>query len=166
MIARFALAAVCITALAFSACGGGDETDATAGTPALRNTPIPTVVVEATATPVCDPPAASSMPANFPADVPVPPGYKVDAVETAPHLKVVGRVIPPESRTAAYGTVFQAILDNMISQGWSAQRESGGDGARISFQDNQGRTGRYSALPVLGCTREVELTYELDWITP
>ena len=166
MMARFALAAVIVAALAFNACGGSDETDATAGTPALRNSPIPTVVVEPTATPVCDPPAASSMPANFPPDVPVPPEYKVDRVETAPYLKVEGRVTPPETRGPAYGTVFQAIQGNMIDLGWSVQRSGEGDGAHVTFTTSDGRSGSYTAVPVLGCTEEVHLTYELNWITP
>jgi hypothetical protein len=168
MIRRLALVAVCIAALpvALSACGGSDRTDATAGTPVLRNTPIPTVAVEPTATPVCDPPAASAMPANFPSDVPVPPGYKVDAVETAPHLKVAGRVVPPPVGKIPYGVVSDALTDNLTTRGWRLDRVPEGDGITMRFTNSDGRSGTYHVLPVVGCTAEVSLTYELEWVTP
>jgi hypothetical protein len=163
---RLALAAFVALSIALSGCGGSDETDATSGTPALRNTPIPSVAIAPTATPVCDPPAASAMPANFPADVPVPPGYKVDAVETAPHLKVEGRVLPPPAGKIPYGVVSDALTDNLTSRGWRLERLPQGDGITMQFTGADGRSGTYHVLPVVGCTAEVQLTYELDWITP
>lgn len=165
-IARMSLAVISLVVLALAACGGNDDTSATSGTPVLRNSPIPTIVLTPTAAPMCEQPAASSMPATFPADVSVPPGFKVDVVETAPHLKVQGRVVPPGDGRAAYGTVFDALLDNMSELNWTLARDGEGDGAKATFTAADGRSGTYHALPILGCPQEVQLTYELLWVTP
>ena len=155
-----------LAVLVLAACGGEDETAAITGTPVLRSSPIPTAVIEPTPTPVCDPPAQSTLPDNFPQDVSVPPEYKVDAVETTPHLKVVGRASPPSGRVP-YAVVFEELQRRMNEQGWTTSRPSAtGDGARINFESDDGRGGFFHALPDAACTREVNLIYEFFWITP
>jgi hypothetical protein len=168
---KIRLSAVTLIVLAFAgaaltACGGDDETSATTSTPVLRSSPIPSVEPVASPTAVCDPPAQATLPANFPTDVPVPPEYKVDGVETTPHLRVLGRALPPPAGVA-YALVFEELHRRMIATGWDTSRASRVDGARIDFNwEEDGRAGFFHAIPVEGCVQEVHLIYEFFWITP
>jgi hypothetical protein len=109
------------------------------------------------------------LPANFPADIPVPPEYKVDEVQTEPFLKVVGRATPPNPGRAAYGAVHDALVANLTERGWTlefAPRSEGADGAHVIMTHPDGRNGRYRSQSIEGCVGEVLLTYELNWVTP
>jgi hypothetical protein len=161
-----AMIVVALWGVAFAACGGDDGTQAVTGTPVLRSSPIPPVSPVASPTAVCDTPALASMPANFPADVPVPPEYKVDSVETAPYLKVVGRASPPPGGPA-YAVVFEELQRRLIESGWRPTLDPEGEGVRINFvREDDGRSGFFRVVPVADCQREVTLSYELSWVTP
>src|SRR5690242_5252594 len=80
-------------AIMIAACGGGSGRSSS-GIPTLDNAQIPTVPAAIPTAPTCDTTANIPLPANFPSDIPVPPGYKVWSVSTSPYLHVDGRLVP------------------------------------------------------------------------
>ena len=159
--AWLAACAVVLAACAGVACGGDD--DSRPLLPRLEGTPLPTV------TPInCAVASPVDLPAEFPSELAVPPNYEVAVVETAPFLKVTGRLqTPPDEIQLRPPMVLlaTAIADN--SPAWTFGPNQSTDTLDITFTHADGRAGRYTALPIRGCRPDqLELTYEIPWVTP
>ena len=137
--------------------------------PTLSGTEIPTVSpVPATAA-ICTPPEILSLPANVPADVTVPPDIVVFSVKTTPFLHMVLRVTPPSNlniNEPRHGVVANAILQRLTTLGWTPQLNPRVDGLDYTFKHTDGRAFHLNAIPRKECGDQVQLTYDLPWITP
>jgi hypothetical protein len=143
-----------------AACGGDD--DPRPLLPQLAGTPL------ATATPIeCGVPSPLELPAEFPSDLAAPPNYLVESIQSSPYLRVTGRLkTPPDEillRTPME-LLEAAIADN--SPGWTFGPNQSADALDHTFTHTDGRSGRYTAGPIRGCRPdELELTYEITWVT-
>ena len=153
-------------ALALAAACGSDSGDESSAIPTLAGTPIPAVVATPTATPVCDRAPAGNLPA-LPADVPIPPGAVAETVETSPHLRVVFRVVPPESTGGRppYTILVGALVDQFRANGWGLKFNDRVDGQDWDFSKPDGRTGHFNVMSYAGCTTAARLLLDLNWIT-
>jgi hypothetical protein len=109
------------------------------------------------------------MPANFPAEIPVPPDYQVWSVTTSPYLTVVGRTTPPidpARHEVPRGVVAQSLLDILVGRGWTAQINKHVDGQDYDVKSPDGRVLHFNALEKPECFGSVQLTYDLKWVTP
>lgn len=159
--ALLALAIMMGVAAAAFACGGDDDDSSLI--PQLAGTPLPTV------TPVlCGVTSPATLPASFPSDVAVPPVYLIESIETAPFLKVSGRVTIPPDQVGSRPPVellAAAIGENM--PGWTFAPNQSPTGLDFTFTHPDGRSGRYTAENVPRCTLDIFLlSYEIPWVTP
>src|SRR5262245_12248700 len=150
--------ALMLAVFAGFACGGDD--DSRPLLPRLEGTPLPTV------TPVeCSVPSPVEIPTEFPTDLAVPPNFLVETVETAPFLKVAGRLkTPPDEIQLRTPMVLleTAITEN--SPDWTFGPNQSTDALDITFTHADGRSGRYTAVLIRGCPPDVfDLTYEIPW---
>ncbi len=154
-------------AITLAACGGGSKkSDPNAGLPVLGGTAIPTTSPVPPTEAVCAPAQPIDLPASFPKDVPVPDGYTVFRVTTSPYLHVVGRLTPTASRSnPPKGIVADAIVRSLVTHNWSTHLNIHEDGQDYDFTNPDGRVGHFLSAPVAGCTGQVELTYDLKWVT-
>ncbi len=158
----FAFLAVAMLALA-AACGEGDDVPDTVK---LAGTVIPTATPEPTPIPVCDPPVALPVPANFPPEVRLPLTIVVWKVITSPHLRLEGRVRDPNvDSSAAQQAVDIGIVAALRFEGFEIGDEPGPNGGYVFHKDNGGRTGEYLGVPIPECPGQVEMIYEIYWIT-
>jgi hypothetical protein len=151
--------------LLVAACGGGD---ANSLVPELEGTPLPTATQVPPTEAVCEIAAPVPLPANFPADVAVPPNYVVSSVETMPYLKSDGIVVPPPDPDGVRGPLAMlefAIVDNMRAT-WTFEVDPFADGRGYTFTSQDGREGGFFAAPLAGCPDTVTLRYEIKWVTP
>lgn len=165
---RFFAAALVLLAgaAAFASCGGNGDDDFDV-VPTLAGTPIPTAAIEPSPTPVCDVAAPLPVPANFPADVRLPPDYKIASIETAPHLKVVGRATPPQPKKGTVASELAVSMqDALRSRGWALTLNPRTAGQDYTLTAPDGRTGHFNVQIVPGCPAHAELLVELFWITP
>lgn len=157
-----------LSAAVTAACGSGSKKTAPGGGLVLVGTVIPTAP-PATLTPaVCKPPAALSLPANFPADFPVPPDFVVWSVETSPHLHVEGRASPPPAANGEppKGVVANALVTRGTAMGWQFATRNHIDGQDYMFVTPDGRTGHFNANQApAGCEGQVILVLDADWVT-
>lgn len=163
-----ALAVVAVAMIA-AACGGGASDTSTDGGPKLAGTPIPTVPLPTPTETVCSPPTPMTLPADFPAEIPVPPDYQVWSVTESPYLTVVGRTTPPvspERDEVPHGVVAQSLLDILVGRGWRPSINKGIDGLDYNVTAPDGRVVHFNALNKPECFGSVQLTYDLKWITP
>jgi len=160
-IAAFAGGLLAATVVAACGGGGGDEPN---GVPTLAGTPLPTVTAVPTPTPVCDPPQALALPADFPPEVPVPPGFVVWELSRTPYLHVVGRVVPPpDQRLTPNAVLLQAILDHANANRWHLFANSQVDGVDYTFTLPDGRQGHVN-VNVAPCPGQAQLTWDLFWV--
>lgn len=146
-----------------AACGGGG--DDVPDTVRLAGTPIPTASAEPTPAPVCDPPVALPVPANFPPEVRLPTSMVVWRVITTPHLRLEGRVVDPTLDSAsAQRNVDQGITAALRFEGFTISDKPGPLGGYL-FSAPDGRMGEYLGIPIDECPGQVELIYELYWVT-
>jgi hypothetical protein len=151
-------------ALSLAACGGDDDD----GRPIVRisNSPIPTVTAAAPTAVICEVAEPQALPANFPADiVPVPPDFVASTVETEPYLRVVGRVTPPPDERPTHIVVSDA-LNFILGRTFELQLQPRVEGMDWNFSHSDGRRGHYNARPVTGCFGQVEIVFDLEWVTP
>jgi hypothetical protein len=150
--------AVVVTA---AACGGGDSGND--GVPQLEGTPLPTATP-----PTCTVTEPLALPANFPADVAVPPNYLISSIDTEPLLRLEGRIDPPADPTGVRSPIQMlefAIADNMLD--WTFGENQSVGGLDHTFTHPDGRSGRYTSGLVDGCPPyHLSLSYEIPWITP
>jgi hypothetical protein len=144
-----------------AACGGGDDDGS--NVPVLQGTPL------ATATPpTCTVNEPLALPANFPADVAVPPNYLIETIETSPGLKLEGRIDPPPDSAGVLSPIQVlevAIEDNM--PGWTFGENESPGGLDYTFTHPDGRTGSYISDLVDGCPPyHLSLSYDIPWVTP
>jgi hypothetical protein len=150
-----------VAALA-AACAGGDDVPARVR---LAGTPIPTATPQPTPAPVCEPPVALPVPANFPAEVRLPTTIVVWSVETTPYLRLVGRVSDPTIDSyAAQQAVDTGIIQALQFEGFEIGADPGPNGGYV-FTAPDGRRGEYLGVPIVECPGQVELLYELYWVT-
>jgi len=162
---RWRLAAPVVAAAAlFAACGsGGDDVPDTVR---LAGTVIPTATPEPTPIPVCDPPVALPVPANFPVEVRLPETIVVWKVITSPHLRLEGRVRDPSvDSVTAQQAVDLGITEALKFEGFTISGTPGPNGGYVFSADNGGRMGEYLGIPILECPGQVEMIYEVYWIT-
>ncbi|MBI5290122.1 MAG: hypothetical protein HY873_14200 [Chloroflexi bacterium] len=157
---RRRLMAAVVTAAAaalFAACGsGGDDVPDTVR---LAGTVIPTATPEPTPIPVCDPPVALPVPANFPVEVRLPETIVVWKVITSPHLRLEGRVRDPTvDSITAHQAADLGITQALRFEGFTLSLP-GPNGGYIFSADNGGRRGEYLGLPILECPGHVEMIY-------
>jgi len=165
--AAIVLAAVVVGMAA--ACGGGSNANPNSDGPKLAGTPIPTVPLPTATEVVCSPPAQIAMPANFPAEIPLPSDFQVWSVTTSPYLTVVGRTTPlidPESREVPRGVVARNLLTTLVGQGWTPQFNQHVDGRDYDVTSPDGRTLHFNALEKQECFGSVQLTLDVKWVTP
>jgi hypothetical protein len=165
------VALIVAMALVAAACGGDDDAPIVGaprlvGTPLATATPLPVTPIQ------CDVEDPLPVPANFPPDVPIPPGYEIATIQTDPHLQTVGRLKPPSDAEAGDAPVFLpatalevAIIENMRAV-WFFRLNTGVDGRDYNFEHQDGRRGHFNAVSVRGCPEHAELTYDFFWITP
>lgn len=164
MLHRLIPIALVAAAAALAACGGGD--DGVSHVPTLAGTPIPSAVIEPTATPVCEVVAPLPLPPNLPSDVPLPPDLLVTRVEAAPHLLIEGRTAPPAEAGPNPSSVLAGSLEaELREQGWDVTQNFRVEGNDYTFTAPDGRTGHFNAHRVAGCAANADLTLELFWIT-
>ncbi|MBI5284236.1 MAG: hypothetical protein HY874_03995 [Chloroflexi bacterium] len=162
--AGLVVAVVVIAALA-AACGdGGGEIDGVGVK--LAGSPIPTVSPVPPTPVICAPATPMSLPESFPKEIPVPEDYVVWAVETVPYLHVVGRTTPPfDQGNPPHGIVADALNQKMGARGWRGKLNQGVDGGDYDLTAPDGRVMHFNALPKPECG-DVQLTYDLRWVTP
>jgi len=157
-----ALAGALLAAAAVAACGGGG--DQPAGVPTLAGTPLPTVTALPTPTPVCNPPQQLALPADFPPELPVPPGFIVWELSRTPYLHLVGRAVPPpDERLTPNAVLLQAILDHANANRWRLYANSHVDGVDYTFTLPDGRQGHLN-VNVAPCPGQAQLTWDIFWV--
>lgn len=167
--ARLAMLAVALgfALLLFAACGTKTKDGPTL--PTLAGTAIPTVSPVPPTAAICTPPEILSLPANIPADVTIPPDVVVFSVKTTPFLHLVLRVTPPSNlniNEPRHGVVANAILQRLTTLGWIPALNARVDGLDYTFKHTDGRTFHMNAISRKECGDQVQLTYDLPWITP
>jgi hypothetical protein len=106
------------------------------------------------------------LPANFPAEIPVPPNFIVWSMEQSPHLKVVGRVMAPlEPPNPPHGVVADALVRLLEEKGWRTKFNEHVDGVDYDMTAPDGRVLHFNTLTKKECANVVELTYDVQWIT-
>lgn len=160
--------ALVLVALLFVACGGDGED--IPPFPTLVGTPIPTVRIEPSPTPACDVDAPAQLPANFPppAEILLPPDLVLSSAETTPHMRIVGRTVPPiaEGSDEQPAAVLSANLVLALrDRGWTGTFNPEGDGYDYDLTHPDGRTAHFNAQRVPGCPDVAQLTLDLYWIT-
>ncbi len=157
-----AFAVVGCALLLAAACGSADDVPDRVK---LAGTAIPTITPSPTPVPVCDPPAALPVPANFPVEVRLPTTIVVWSVQTTPHLRLVGRVRDPNTDSrSAQQAVDTGILLALKFEGFEIGADPGPNGGYV-FTAPDGRQGEYMGIPIPECPGQVEMIYELYWIT-
>ncbi|MDP9238471.1 MAG: hypothetical protein M3P30_13940 [Chloroflexota bacterium] len=139
--------------------------------PTLAGTAIPTVSPVPPTAVVCTPPEPLTLPPSFPAElaVVIPPDMTVYSVNTTPHLQVIGRVPPPfdpNRNEPPFGIAAFTVVQRMEGIGWAPKINQKADGADWTFTAPDGRMLHFNALPKPQCSNVVQLTYDLQWLTP
>lgn len=160
----YRLIPIALIAAALVACGGDEQ--AISDIPTLAGTPIPSAVIEPTATPVCEVATPLPVPATLPPDVPLPPDLKITRVETAPHLVIEGRTAPPaETGPNPVAVLAGSLQAEMQQRGWTLTQNFRVEGSDYTFTGADGRTGHFNAHRVAGCAANADLTIEFFWVT-
>jgi hypothetical protein len=164
-VVRAAGVAVLVIGALAAGCGDGDGGGG--GGVKLAGSPIPTVSPLPPTPTICAPSTALTLPASFPKEIPVPEDYVVWAVETAPSLHVVGRTTPPVGPgDAPHDRVASALGQKMAARGWRVQLNPNVDGLDYDITAPDGRVLHTNALNKPECGIDVQLTYDLRWVTP
>ena len=145
-----------------SACGGGG--DDVPGTVKLAGTPIPTATVAPTPVPVCDPQSQLAVPASFPPEITLPTTFVAWSVETTPHLRVIGRVRDPSKPSVEVQLLVEVALVAQLKLQFKVGTEPGPNGGYVITAPD-GRQGEFLAQPIEECQGQVELFYDLYWVT-
>ncbi len=161
---RAVLAIGLIVTVAITAACGGTKNDVPDAVK-LAGTAIPTVTAEPTQAPVCEPTTPVTIPANFPPEITLPQVFVPWSVETTPHLRVIGRVQDPAGGNSAD---VQAVIEPQIVAALRTKFEIASTpgpngGYVISLPD--GSKGEFLATPVEECPGQVELFYDIYWVT-
>ena len=159
--------AICVLtgAVALSCGGGDDEPDL----PDLAGTAIPTAVLSPTPAPYCMPGQTLAYPESFAALKIGVPEMKLESVETAPYLKIVGisdpdYIVGRDERIAPTVLIGELMGRGLARDGWSVVDTTVGP-ARFEFSMPDGRRGTVVVQDLTSCPPNVRVTIELPWIT-
>jgi len=167
-VATIALTVAIVGIAAAAACGGNSGAPSSGGAPKLAGTAIPTVPLPTPTEVVCSPPAQLAIPANFPAEIPLPPDYQVWSVTTSPNLIVIGRTTPsitPGSLDVPRGVVARDLLTAFVGRGWTPKLNQV-DGRDYNLTSPDGRILHFNAIERPECGGIVQLTFDVKWVTP
>ena len=144
-----------------AACGAGNDVPDTVK---LAGTVIPTATVAPTPAPICDPPSPVTVPANFPSEIPLSEQFVPWSVQTTPHLKVVGRIEDLSRDSLTLQSVLEPTLLAQLKLQFEVSTEPGPNGGYILTAPD-GRTGEFVTYQIAECQGQVELFYDLYWVT-
>lgn len=152
---------VIIAALILSAGCGGDDVP---GAVKLAGTRIPPATVPPTPTPICDPPTVVTVPTSFPPEISLPRFFVPWIVETTPHLRVLGRLEDARRDSLAFHLLLEPALVDQLRLQFQIGEEVGPNGGFVLTAPG-GRTGEFVMYPIAECPGQVELLYDIYWIT-
>ena len=147
--------------LVAAACGAGDDVP---NTVKLAGTPIPTATVAPTPIPICNPPSPVSVPTNFPPEIPLSELFVPWSVETTPNLRIIGRIEDLSRDSLTLQSLLEPALLGQLKQQFEVSTDPGPNGGYMLTAPD-GRTGEFLTYPIAECPGQIELFYDLYWVT-